>query len=121
MLSFQSLIRLNRSFRVLPLFFLNKNEIHFNQILCDTKAPKDIRGKKFLAKQSSVVIKPKMTIKELAFNLNVDSQRIYDCLNQIKYQFKNREDYILNNIDVIIKIVKLCGFKHRFEGINTII
>ena len=118
MLSLTSLIKLNRSLRVLPLFFLNKNDIHFNQVLCDTKPPKEKRMKKFLTKKVAVVIKPTMTIKELAFSLNVNPQHIFDCLTKIGYHFRTREDYVLNNLDVIIKIVKVCGMTHRFEGIS---
>ena len=118
MLSFTNLIKLNRSLRVSPLFFLNKNDIHFNQILCDTKQPKQNNLKKFITKKAAVVIKPSMTIKELAFNLNVNSQHIFDCLTKIGYHFRTKEDYVLNNVEIIIKIVKLCGMKHRFEGIS---
>jgi hypothetical protein len=117
MLSITSLIKLNRSLRILPLFFLNKNDIHLNQILCSTKAPKENNKMKFLTKNAAVVVKPTMTIKELALNLNVNPQRIFDCLTKIGYHFRTKEDYVLNNVEIIIKIVKLCGMKHRFEGI----
>jgi hypothetical protein len=113
MQSFRSLIKLNRSF--FPSFCLNKNELHFNQVLSRVKG-KESLGKKYLEKKSSILVKSKMSISELAQNLNVDSKRIFDCLNKLNYKYMNRDDYVLNNIDVIIKVVKLCGFKHRFEG-----
>jgi hypothetical protein len=115
MQSFRSLVKLNRSF--FPSFCLNKNEFHFNQVLHNSREKrKEKLGQKYLDKKSSILVKSKMSISELAKNLSVDSKRIFDCLNKLNYKYMNRDDYVLNNIDVIIKVVKLCGFKHRFEG-----
>ena len=123
MFAFKNLIKLERIFdfssilkeAAFPCAYLCIKEFHSNNIL-QTSRPKENKFLKNLSKQSSVTIKPIMTIKELADNLDVKADHIYECLNKINYHYKNREDYVLNNVDIIIKIVKLCGQTHRFEG-----
>lgn len=65
-----------------------------------------------------VTIKPRMSIKELADVMEKPTQQVFDCLQQLNYSDirTKRDSSMINNLDIIIKIVHLSGFRYQMAG-----
>ena len=68
----------------------------------------------------SILIRAQMTVGELASSLNRPSEHVFDCLDKLNYVYGNKRDSFRLNMDLIIKIVKLSGFRHRFDETKKI-
>jgi translation initiation factor IF-2 len=66
----------------------------------------------------AIIVKPAMTIKELALALSRPTSHVVECLERIGYasgQRVKRDSMSIKNLDVIIKVVHLTGYRHQLE------
>jgi translation initiation factor IF-2 len=124
--------RMNRKFFSLTLSMLNQK--HYLNIVNTTRTVhtsinlnysaqvKAARDKlKKLSKRSQLLpiqIKQSMTIRELADAMERPPSHVVTCLDQISFMpgVNKRDSFVINNLNTIIKVVQLSGFRHRFEG-----
>jgi translation initiation factor IF-2 len=67
---------------------------------------------------TAVAIKPVMTVRELANVIHRPTSHVVDCLNQLRFAENVpyiRDSFQISKLDVIIKIVNMSGFRHKFE------
>lgn len=66
-------------------------------------------------KKKLIQIRPAMTIGELAEAMERSTQHITECLDQLKFatSVKKGPSWCINSMDVIAKVVKLCGFRFQ--------
>ena len=127
MIALTRLIRPNIHYKTIliasPSLLWHQHDFHTSTLLLRVKQDekRKEKSKKLSKLQPSVLIQPNMRVKDLAAVLDTTYDNIFDCLDTINYTYKaRRENYVLNNTDVIIKIVKLCGYKHRFDSIKEV-
>ena len=124
-------IRRNLSSITADFSFLNKNVnnnsiiriLHTSTAFHYSAKEKKIRDKirKFTKKSQMkpILIKPNMTIRELADALERPTSHVYNCLKQLELSHlfrNNRDTTVIPNLDLITKIVKLSGFRYQLPG-----
>ena len=66
--------------------------------------------------QMSIPVKKSMSVRELADVMGKPSTHVFDCLAHLNYPMRSRrESYVLNDFDLIVKIVQLSGFRHKMS------
>ena len=89
---------------------------YLNYSAQDKRARDSIKkfSKKSLLKP--VVINRQMSVKELAQAMEKNSQHIFDCMAQFGFNVRTRRDnFILADLDLIIKIVQTSGFRYQMS------
>lgn len=76
------------------------------------------RSKSKMAKGTIIQVRPAMSIRELAEAMNKPPSHVNECLEQINYAqgSKKHDNWIINNLDVIAKVVKLSGFRFQLDS-----
>lgn len=95
--------------------------LHLSSVQCLTAQEKQARSaiKKFSKKSQlkPILIRPQMSIKELADSMERSTQQVFDCLKQINYNIKTKRDsYVITNLEAIIKVIQLSGFRYQMPG-----
>ncbi|RNA03217.1 Translation initiation factor IF- mitochondrial [Brachionus plicatilis] len=95
--------------------------LHLSSVQCLTAKEKQARSaiKKYSKKSQlkPILISPQMTIRELADSMDRSTQQVFDCLKQINYNIKtNRDSYVITNLESIIKVIQLSGFRYQMPG-----
>lgn len=98
-----------------------KRSIHRSSVQCLTAQEKQARSsiKKFSKKSQvkPILIRPRMTIKELADSMSRSTQQVFECLRQINYGIKTKRDsYVIGDLEAIIKVIQLSGFRYQMPG-----
>lgn len=76
------------------------------------KLKRQIGKNKFEMK--SVLIKGQMSVRELADAMEKTPMHVFNCLDQIGFNVRQRRDsYILNDAESIIKVLKLSGMRYQ--------
>lgn len=107
--------------RTINIIIKQNRSIHLSSVQCLTAQEKQARSaiKKFSKKSQikPILIRPKMTIKELADSMGRSTQQVFDCLRQINYGVKTKRDsYVIGDLEAIIKTIQLSGFRYQMPG-----
>lgn len=105
---------------------LTSKSFHTTTMVLNQAKTKTIQSKlKKMSKKGvleAISVKPSMTIKELADAMDRPTSHVIACLDKINYaQSANKRDsFRINNLDIIIKVVQITGFRHRLEESKTV-
>jgi hypothetical protein len=119
-----TLLRLSSLQRSTQLLLDNARWLH-TSFACYSLQEKAARNKlKLQSKKDKLkmsgVIKPSMTVRELADAMRKPALHVAACLEQIKFGPRRniRDSLVIPNLDTIIKVVQISGFRHQLETSN---
>lgn len=100
------------------LIAVDRRDLATNVSLQEKKqATSRVRNMIKKAQTKSVLVRPNMTARELADAMNKPTQLVYDCLRQLGLNWLTRRDSVpITNLNTIIEIVRLCGFRHQLPA-----